>query len=122
MGGLLRLTVIALVCLEAVVLATFLLSKGTSGAASAGSVEMLTAGVLSKTFWWLVVVCGLVVPLLVALLGVFSEKRTEGKPAIAAIAAIGALAALAGGCALRFLVLEAGTGVDYLTQAVLSLI
>ena len=114
-------TVIVLVLVEAAVLALLLWmaisagseSTGTADAANALSATLLVSGQLSVWFWVLVVVCGLVAPLVAALvqLPAFAKGR-EFRAAL-----IGAVGALAGGCALRFLVVLAGLRADPVADA-----
>ncbi|MEC4273696.1 NrfD/PsrC family molybdoenzyme membrane anchor subunit [Adlercreutzia sp. R25] len=115
--------VIVLVVLEMIVLGVFL--GGLLGAdpttpyAAAGtaSAELLATGGLSTVFWGMVVACGLVLPLVMAALGLALRKR-DTKP----LMALGAIGALIGGCELRFLVLAAGVHADVLASTVMGLI
>lgn len=66
------------------------------------SAELLLADAFAVPFWVLVVGCGLVVPWLLAIVGLV--RRAESKP----IAVASTACALAGGVALRFLVLSVG--------------
>lgn len=115
--------VVVLVVLEVVVLAVFLgtllgADQATaSGAAGVASAELLTTGGLSTVFWGMVVACGLVLPLVMAGLGLALNKR-DTKP----LMAIGAIGALIGGCELRFLVLAAGVHADVLATTVMGLL
>lgn len=116
---LLERIVVVLVVVECVVLAVFLtsmLNGDTSSALQATAAEsasLLVSGVLAPYFWGLVVVCGLIVPLAMALVGLVAHKK-ENK----AFMAIGALGALIGGCELRFLMLAAGLHANLLADAV----
>ena len=131
---LLEKAVVVLVVLEAVVLAAYvlvlLLGGNASGTApvAAASMQTLVAGVLAPGFWGLLVACGLVLPLAMALCFLARQGKPDklaksGDSAAAPAAAtsptaaavpsasfmvIGAVGAMAGGCALRFLVLMAG--------------
>lgn len=121
--------VLGLVALEAIVVFAFVatmlaggsatsVSSDTSAIAAATSAQLLTGGELSGWFWILFVGVGLVVPFVAALVSILLGHRSGAKWASVA----GAACALAGGCALRFLVLSAGTHADYLTDAVSRLL
>ncbi len=115
--------VVVLVVLEVAVLAVFLWAMlsadpaTAAGAAATYSAELLTTGGLSGVFWGMVVVCGLAVPLVMAILGLILNKR-ETRP----IMAIGAIGALIGGCELRFLILAAGVHASILSTTVAGLL
>lgn len=115
--------VVALVVIEVAVLAAFLWAMLSSdsatawGAAAVSSAQLLTSGGLSTVFWWMVVACGLVVPLVMALCGLALHKK-ETRP----LMAIGAAGALIGGCELRFLILAAGVHADILSTTVMGLL
>ena len=113
--------VIVLVLLELAVLAAFfsaMLGADTAtalGATAAQSAEMLTAGVLAPYFWGMVVVCGLALPLIMAVIGLASKKKD-----VRAATAIGAIGALVGGCELRFLILAAGLHANLAAAALMA--
>ena len=115
--------VVVLVVLEVAVLAVFLGSllgadsATAAGAAGAASAQLLTTGGLSTVFWGMVVACGLVLPFVMALLGLALRKR-DTKP----LMALGAIGALIGGCELRFLILAAGVHADVLAQTVMGIV
>lgn len=134
-------SVIALVTVEGVVLLAFAqtmlagnvtdaLSLGSWSETAAYSMQMLTTGQLAPYFWGLLVVCGLVLPLVAAVLGLALGKKgasapeagSDGEPAqpssaAHAVTAVGAAGALVGGCALRFLVLLAGVHADLVADS-----
>lgn len=121
--------VLGLVAVEAIVVFAFVttmlagggattVGTGTSAIAAATSAQLLTGGELSGWFWILFVGIGLVVPFVAALASILLGKHAGAKWA----SLTGAACALAGGCALRFLVLSAGTHADYLTDAVSRLL
>lgn len=122
--------VVFLVVVECVVLSAFLLSMASgvgSAAAAAGaqSAELLTLGSLAPYFWGMVVVCGLVLPLAMAVTGLALHGRGAergAKPGYDYPMAIGAVGALIGGCALRFLVLAAGVHAEIVAETVMSLV
>ena len=116
----LELAVVCLVVLEAVVLTAFLVTMQGAGAYEALSVGMLTDGVLSVTFWVLVVVVGLVSQLLAALAQVVASRRKDAGQLPPAIPAGGAACALVGGFTLRFVVLAAGVHAALVSPAVLQ--
>ncbi|MEG0302267.1 NrfD/PsrC family molybdoenzyme membrane anchor subunit [Gordonibacter sp.] len=114
--------VVGLVAMELVVLGAFLLSmaggEGSVVAATAAqSVELLTSGILAPYFWGLVVVCGLVLPLVVAIVGLVPRKKHADTPM-----AVGAAGAIVGGCALRFLMLAAGLHANVVAETVINMI
>lgn len=114
--------VVGLVVAELAVLAAFLApllgGEGSAAAAAAAqSAELLTVGSLAPFFWGLVVTCGLVLPLAMAIVGlVMRKKHMNG------LMALGAAGAIVGGCALRFLVLAAGLHADVVAETVISMI
>lgn len=96
--------VCVMVVLELIVLAAFVLMAGSgSNVAAAYSANQLMSGVLAVPFWLLVVVVGLAVPLVVALVSVFSKKAAKPMMSIAS-----AVCALVGGFTLRYVILAAG--------------
>lgn len=131
---LMELAVVVLVVSELVVLAVFLgslLGADTAdswSAAAAQSSAMLTSGVLAPYFWIMVVACGLVLPLVMAIAGLVLHRKAASpfgstwRHASTAMMAIGAVGALIGGCELRFLILAAGTHADLMSTTIMSLI
>lgn len=117
-GRLLEKSVIALVLIECLLLATFLFSQSNAENA-AHSAEMLISGILAPYFWGMVVICGLILPLFAAILQLVAKKGASAKKTIMTIGAIGALI---GGCELRFLILAAGLHSDLISQTILSVI
>jgi formate-dependent nitrite reductase membrane component NrfD len=126
--ALLERSVIVLVVLEAAVLAVFtmVMFNGNAGSAEGSdsfsttavvSIQLLVTGELAPYFWTLFVGCGLVIPLVSAIIGLAWHKRVPIIPM-----ALGAIAALAGGCTLRFLILLAGKHVDLVSDTVLRLV
>lgn len=125
--------VVVLVLVEGVVMAVFLTSmlgadtQTAVGATAAASATLLVSGGLAGCFWGMVVICGLAVPLAMALVGLVLHRRSSKKPgakqhAGTALMAIGAVGALIGGCELRFLILAAGIHADVVAETVMSLI
>ena len=123
--------VVGLVVAECVVLGCLLFSmaggEGSIVAATAAqSAEMLMAGVLAPYFWSLVVACGLVLPLVMATVGLVLHRKGDKKPGAkrhqTSLMAVGAVGAMIGGCALRFLILAAGIHADVVAETVRSLI
>lgn len=120
--------VVFLVVVECVVLSAFLLAMmsgegSAAAAAGARSAEMLAMGVLAPYFWGLVVLCGLALPLAMAVAGLVLHRRGQGvKRGYGSPMAIGAAGALIGGCTLRFLILAAGIHADVVAETVMSLI
>ena len=144
--------VVALVAIEAVVLAAFLGSmlfadaSTPIGAAAAASAGMFVSGQLAVWFWGLVAAAGLALPFAMALKGLLAKEEPAGSDAKAAVAVaeaetpaegadavpakvaidtptlIGAIGALAGGCALRFLVLAAGVHADVVADTIMKMI
>lgn len=118
--------VVALVVLEVIVLAAFLMSMlgadvaSAAGATAVQSAEMLTNGILAPYFWGMVVACGLAVPFVMAIAGLALHKK--GENAKNAIMAVGAVGALVGGCELRFLILAAGIHAPLVATTVMSLL
>ena len=100
-------TVMALVVLEAAVLAAFLVMMQQAGGGAAVSAGILTGGALSIQFWALVVVVGLAGPFALALVQVVASRKS-GKHLPPAIPVGGATCALIGGFTLRFVILAAG--------------
>lgn len=119
-------SVVVLVVLECVVLVAFLASMLGGDASNeyartaAVSAGLLYSGTLAPYFWGIVVACGLVLPLAMALAGIFMHKKGSGNGNV--LMAIGALGALAGGCELRFLVLAAGLHANLAIATVSSLV
>ena len=124
--------VVVLVLVECVVMAAFLASmlgadgQTAMGATAASSAALLVSGGLAACFWGMVVVCGLVLPLVMAAAGLVLHRRGGKKPCPkrlqGALMAIGAAGALIGGCELRFLILAAGIHADVVAETVRSLI
>lgn len=124
--------VVVLVLVECVVMAAFLASmlgadgQTAMGATAASSAALLVSGGLAACFWGMVVVCGLVLPLVMAAAGLVLHRRGGKKPCPkrlqGALMAIGAAGALIGGCELRFLILAAGIHADVVAETVKSLI
>ncbi|BDE95421.1 NrfD/PsrC family molybdoenzyme membrane anchor subunit [Raoultibacter timonensis] len=121
---LLKRFVVVLVLVELVVLFVFLntmLSGSSDNAAVAAtgalSADLLMWGTLAPFFWGLVVACGLVLPLVAAIVGLAARSKSSDS-----LAVVGASGALLGGCALRFLVLMAGLHADVVANAVATLI
>ena len=100
-------TVMALVVLEAAVLAAFLVMMQQAGGGAAVSAGILTGGALSIQFWALVVVVGLAGPFALALVQVVASRKSD-KHLPPAIPVGGATCALIGGFTLRFVILAAG--------------
>ncbi len=118
--ALLERFVVVLVVIEAIVLGAFLVislggtnASDAAAAAAAVSAQALVGGQYALYFWCLVVICGLAAPLVVAILGMRLHGRDTSVLVIA-----GAGGALIGGCALRFVVLMAGTHADLIAQTV----
>lgn len=127
--------VVVLVVVEMLVLAAFLASmlggdvQTAVGATRAASAELLMSGGLAACFWGMVVACGLVLPLVMAIVGLVLHRRSHrqgggqgGSHALGAVMALGAAGALIGGCELRFLILAAGIHADVVAETVMSLI
>ncbi|WP_350455510.1 NrfD/PsrC family molybdoenzyme membrane anchor subunit [Slackia heliotrinireducens] len=121
----LEVSVVALVVAELIVLAVFL--GGFIGADVASSPEasmanqsasLLVSGDLGMYFWVLVIALGLVVPLVASALTLSGKTKKGSHAAVLA----GASGALVGGCALRFLVLLAGTHTDPVMSAVIKIL
>lgn len=117
----LRVAVITLVILEGIVLAVFLGGAaagtgafGTYAATAAVSANFILTGGAAVWFWAGIVACGLVCPLVMALVLLRAKQPSAG------LAAIGPAGALIGGCVLRFVILFAGIHVD-LVGAVVTL-
>lgn len=92
--------------------------NGAAAQATAiASMETLTVGSLAPYFWGLVVVVGLLVPFIAAILGLAAHDKRSMMFGI-----VGACGALIGGCALRFVVLAAGTHADIITSEVAKLL
>jgi formate-dependent nitrite reductase membrane component NrfD len=120
----LEIAVIALVAIESVVLFVYLdsmFSGGNYGSAVSTYAEEVAAytsafdlanGKFALLFWGLVVGCGLGVPLLAAIGGLFIKSKVGS-----IIVLVGATGALVGGCVLRFLVLYAGVHADFISDA-----
>lgn len=114
--------VVGLVVSELAVLAAFLLpllgGEGTAAVVTARqSAELLIFGTLAPYFWGLVVVCGLVLPLLAAIIGLVPRKTHSDN-----LVAVGAVGAIVGGCALRFLILAAGLHANVVAETVVNMI
>ena len=116
-------SVCVLVVAELVVLIAYLgtmcaagSGEGAMGEAMGRSAQALLFGELAVWFWILVVVIGLALPLVVALLGLRKERAADrpedGAKHSALLTCVGACGALLGGCALRFLILSAGSHAD----------
>lgn len=123
--------VVVLVLVEAVVMTVFLASmlgadtQTAVGATASASATLLVSGGLAVCFWGMVVVCGLVLPLVMAVVGLVLHKRSKkpgAKHHSGALMVIGAIGALIGGCELRFLILAAGIHADVVAETVMSLI
>lgn len=124
--------VVALVLVEVVVIAAFLASmlgadaQTAVGATAVASATLLVSGGLAGCFWGMVVICGLVLPLAMAVVGLVLHRRGCKKPDAkhrqGAFMALGAVGALIGGCELRFLILAAGIHADVIAETVMSLI
>lgn len=106
--------VIILAVLELVTLAVFL--ETAFAGAAAPSAAMLVSGELAAPFWIMVVLVGLILPLFMALVGIFGKVK-GGR-----LMMIGAVGALIGGCAMRFLILAAGVHVPLVSQALANLL
>ena len=122
--------VVFLVIVEAAVLVLFfalMLAGNEWGAAGSASfaetarwsANLLIGGELSALFWVVLVGCGLCLPFAVALAAAILAGKDKHLPPAAT--AIGAIGALAGGCVLRFLVVLAGTHVDYILDSIVNL-
>ncbi|ACV21379.1 Formate-dependent nitrite reductase, membrane component [Slackia heliotrinireducens] len=115
--------VVVLVVLELAVLWVFLwvmLSANpttSGGQAAASSAGLLVNGSLSVLFWSIVVVCGLVIPLTMAICGLAMGERNTRH-----VMAFGAVGALVGGCGLRFLILAAGIHADVIGDTMSNLL
>ena len=126
--GLLR-AVVVLVCLELIVLVALLAScltgageEGSWAAAAALSAQTIVSGSLAPYFWGLLVVCGLVLPCVVAVVELDKlRKAEEDAPHASGLAVAGALGALVGGCALRFIIVFAGVHADILSDTASAL-
>ncbi len=126
----LEICVLVFVALEALVLFLYLngmvsggsavnsVATDTTVIAAQTSALTLLSGQLSTPFWIVFVGLGLVVPFAAAIAGVAlpTNKIAHG------ISLCGAVCALIGGCALRFLIVYAGTHADYLMDAVSRLL
>ena len=153
---LLERSVVVLVLVEGVVLAAYvgIMATGNGGGAfthgsaaltAALSAWTLTSGELAPFFWGLLVACGLVLPLVMAVIGlgerqaVRSAARREPRqrprrrkpclaaapvsaPALSSAMLVGALGALVGGCTLRFLILLAGQHADLIATSAAQLL
>ena len=136
----LRLSVIALVSAEICFLVLFAITSMGGSAAAAWSMNELLSGSMAPWFWILLVGVGLTLPLgaAVAALHGFSATPPETERASArsgevgavderaavstrTAVIIGAVAALLGGCALRFLVLFAGSHGDLIANTIMQL-
>ena len=146
---LMNVLVVVLVVVELVVLTALLLTmSGGNGAAEGSGVAaaamqsaaLVVSGQLAPFFWVLVVACGLLLPLLMAIAGLMAKPKgpnvaADAKAAPDAVVVesvpahplpaekaskasiIGATGALVGGCALRFLVIMAGIHADVVADA-----
>ena len=110
-----RVLVVILAALEAAVLMAFI-AAAFGNPDAAASAKLLISGEYSVAFWALVVGCALVAPIVAALVGLFANKELK----VASL--VGAVCALVGGCALRFVVLYAGSHMDVVVAAVSSLL
>lgn len=148
---LLERSVVVLVLVEGVVLAAYvgIMATGNGGGAfthgsaaltAALSAWTLTSGELAPFFWGLLVTCGLVLPLVMAAIGLAKDKRSAARqgeaaetpapgetlPATASAFSsamlVGALGALVGGCTLRFLILLAGQHADLIATSAAQLL
>lgn len=129
---LLERIVVVLVVAEMLVLAVFLAGmlggdpQSVVGATGIASAELLVSGGLAACFWGMVVICGLVVPLVMAVAGLLvhraSKKQGARRPGGGALMACGAIGALVGGCELRFLILAAGVHADVVAETVRNLL
>lgn len=108
--------VVILVVVELVVLAAFLGSMFAGGSTGAESAGMLVSGGLAMPFWIMIVAIGLILPLIMAVVGMMSKKDT--KPMMA----VGAVGALIGGCELRFLILAAGIHASIVANTVMGML
>ncbi|WP_241158210.1 MULTISPECIES: NrfD/PsrC family molybdoenzyme membrane anchor subunit [unclassified Adlercreutzia] len=124
-----EIAVLILVAVEAIIVFAFMstmlaggevstVGNDTATLAAASSAQLLVSGDLSGWFWILFVGIGLAVPFAAALASIAMGEKASAKWASIG----GAVCALAGGCALRFLVLLAGTHADYITDAVSRLL
>lgn len=113
---------VVLVVAEACVLAAFLFVMTSGNGAVEGSatfaalevsLEAITTGFLAPYFWCLVVLCGLLLPVVASTICL----RMEGKD-VSLIILSGAIGTLIGGCALRFVIMYAGTHADLVADAV----
>ena len=120
--------VVVLVLLELVVIAAFFVTMlsgnvgdalmlGSSSQTAVASAELLLTGALAPYFWVLVLTIGLAVPLILAIAGLIRKAKL---PKLLTVA--GATGALIGGCALRFLILMAGTHADFVADTILKLL
>lgn len=143
----LRRCVVVLVVLEACVLTALLVWARLSGTTAADSAALLMSGSFAPAFWGLLVVCGLALPLVIAVVGLVKSKGAaaqgaehgaspvaaqpaqpaaqDASPAAPgaskALGIIGPVGALAGGCALRFLIVYAGAHADLITATLMQL-
>lgn len=119
-------TTVVLIVLECFVMAVFLSTmlganaSTSTGAAAQAASEMLVSGALAPYFWILVIAVGLVLPLVLAVVGLASRKSKS--KAKTALMGVGAIAVLVGGCELRFLVLAAGLHADVVAGAVAGIL
>lgn len=110
--------VVVLVGIEVIVLSIFVFTSVSGGGsevalAAAASANAWISGTLAPYFWCLVVLCGLLAPIVVAAMAL----KMHGKDT-SILTLSGAVGALIGGCALRFIVLMAGTHADLIAQTV----
>lgn len=152
---LLERSVVVLVLVEGVVLAAYvgIMATGNGGGAfthgsaaltAALSAWTLTSGELAPFFWGLLVACGLVLPLVMAVIGLVKDKPVRARqgeaaatpapeetlpaaapvsaPALSSAMLVGALGALVGGCTLRFLILLAGQHADLIATSAAQLL
>jgi formate-dependent nitrite reductase membrane component NrfD len=106
-----RRIVLVLIGIELVVAAAILITQPA---------DILISGTLAPFFWILFVGCGLIVPAVVALLGL--KKQSEGNGYHSdSLTSLGAISELVGGCTLRFLILMAGLHIDYVAKTVMQM-
>lgn len=123
-------SVVVLVIAELIVLTAFWGLAALGGPFASASAGLIAGGALTAPFWILVVAAGLLLPLVVAVVQlrrVGARHQADGgqaKPEAHSgrgVALVGACGALVGGCALRFIVLFAGTHGDILGALVSTL-
>lgn len=102
----LKIISISLIALTGIVLTCYLNVASSASEIGRESVEILTSGVVSSLFWYIAIVCGLGIPLLINILTLVRKELATAAWGILPMISI--VTCLVGGFTLRLVILMAG--------------